>query len=56
MVHALESVLGKHRKDNNEIFKEIMMQSLASQSPPPGLEDPHCLGINKESNQKISLN
>ena len=55
LVQAKEDVLGKHIQENIEIF-ETMMQSLVLLNLVSGLEDPHCLGINKESNQKIRLN
>ena len=55
VVQALEGVLGKHIQENIEIF-EKMVQSWALQYLVSGLEDPHYLGIKKESNHKISLN
>ena len=55
VVQALDSVLGKHIKEIIEIFEKLVglwvLQNLVS-----GLEDPHRLGINKVSKQKISLN
>ena len=54
VVQALKGVLGKHIQENIE-YKKIV-RSLVLQKLVSGLEDPHCLGINKESNQKISLN
>ena len=55
VVQALEGVLGKHIQENIEILKK-MVQSWVRQNLASGLEDPNCLGINKESNQKISFN
>ena len=55
VVQALEGVLGKHIQENIEIFEKTgAVMSTADHVS--GLEDPHCLGINKESNLKISLN
>ena len=56
IVQALEGVLGKHIHENIEIFEKKMVQLWVQQNLVSGLEDPHCLGINKESNLKISLN
>jgi len=55
VVQALEGDLGKHIQEYIKILKK-MVQSRVLQKLVSGFEDPHCLRINNESNQKISLN
>tara|TARA_Y100001968_G_scaffold256777_1_gene243253 strand:- start:630 stop:785 length:156 start_codon:yes stop_codon:yes gene_type:complete len=51
----LEGIIGNYIEESFEIF-ERNGTVMSTTEPISGLEDPDRLGINKESNQKISLN